>query len=253
MRCRLIPLLFSLFFVGICIRPVSSAETLQLVTLDYPPYEYSENGEVKGLAVNVVREVFRRLNYKVEIKFLPWSRSLKLVELGQADAIFTAYRTPERELFLDYSNEILMSQEVSLFIRKGFEIPQNHDFANLAEYHFGARRGVSYGAKFDTAVEEGTLRSVYRVSDGNALIKLLLNKRVDIVPFNRLGAYYRFRKLGVAKDVEELSSPIQSVPSYIAFSKKRNHAALRDQVDQVLKEMKLDGSYDRLTAYELIQ
>ncbi|MEH6631071.1 MAG: transporter substrate-binding domain-containing protein [Halopseudomonas aestusnigri] len=252
MRDRLILLLFSLFFIGLSVRSASSAETLQLLTLDYPPYEYSENGEVKGLAVNVVREVFRRLNYKVEIKALPWTRSLKLVELGQADAIFTAYRTPERELFLDYSNEILMSQEVSLFIRKGFHVPQDHDFTNLAKYHFGARRGVSYGAKFDKAVEEGTLQSVYRVSDGNALIKLLINKRVDIVPFNRLGGYYRFRELGVAGDVEELSPPIQSVPSYIAFSKKRNHALLRDLVDRTLIEMRQDGSYDRLTDYSLV-
>ncbi|WP_419905395.1 hypothetical protein [Kiloniella sp.] len=56
----------------------------------------------------------------------------------------------------------------------------------------------------------------------------------------------------MSEEVAEILPPIQSVPSYIAFSKKRNHTKLRDMVDATLKAMKQDGSYDRLTAYSLI-
>ncbi len=182
MRGPVTPLFIGLLLIGLCARQALSSEPLQLVTLDYPPYEYSENGEIKGLAVNVIREVFRRLDYKIEIISLPWARSLKLVERGQADAIFTAYRTPEREQFLDYSNEVLMPQEVSLFTRKSFPVHQSSELLSLGKYHFGARIGVSYGEKFDRAVENGTLENIHRVPDGDALIKLMLSSRVDIVP-----------------------------------------------------------------------
>ncbi|WP_085909323.1 substrate-binding periplasmic protein [Kiloniella majae] len=228
-------------------------EPLQLVTLDYPPYEYKEDGKVKGVAVRIVREIFRRLDRKIEIQVLPWARSLKMVDVGRADAIFTVYRTPERELFLDYSQEMLIPQEVSLFVRKSFPLANNTKLEDLINYRFGTRRGVSYGDKFDQAVESKRIKSVYRATEGDALIKMLLSRRVDIIPFNRLGGYYRFQRLGVVNDVVELSPPIQSVPSYIAFSKKRKHKSLRDQVDEVLREMRADGTYAAMTTYQLIQ
>lgn len=233
-----------------------SGEVLRLVTLDYPPYEYRDESSIQGLAVNVVREVFRRLDREIEIVSYPWARSLKMVELGEADAIFTAYRTPERERYLDYSNEVLMPQAVSLFALKSFVLPEKAtlpDLSALADYRFGVRIGVSYGAAFDKAVEDGTLTRVYHVGDGDAVAKMLASGRVDLVPFNRLGGYYLFRKLGLAHQVRELTPPLQSVPSYIAFSKKRGHAELRDRVDEVLRAMKTDGSYTRLTAYGLVE
>ena len=236
-----------------CMAGVSTnaSARLLLVTLDYPPYEYVEQGEVKGLAVNVVRELFRRLDEEIEIQSLPWARSLKMVELGNADAIFTAYRTPEREAYLNYTDEVLMPQEVSLFVLKSSSLKKYENLAALTDYQFAARFGVSYGAAFDQAVTDGVIGNIHRVSDGDTVIRLLLNERADIVIFNRLGGYYRFRNLGVANQVRELEPPLQSVPSYIAFSKKRRLAGLRDRVDAMLKVMKQDGSYQTLTSYQL--
>ncbi|MFD2206097.1 substrate-binding periplasmic protein [Kiloniella antarctica] len=252
-RHRIFILIWSVFVWGIISSTAKSSEPIQLVTLDYPPYEYTENDEVKGLAVNVVREIFRRLDHKVEISVLPWARSLKLVERGEVDGIFTIYKTSEREQFLDYSNEVLMDQEVSLFVRKGFPVSKINQLTDLAGYNFGARIGVSYGEKFDQADADGTLREVHRVFDGDMLVKLLINSRIDVVPFNRLGGFYRFERMGVRDKLVEIQPPIQSVPSFIAFSKRRHLTGLRDQVDTMLKEMKADGSYQILTSFSPTQ
>ncbi|RED53496.1 amino acid ABC transporter substrate-binding protein (PAAT family) [Aestuariispira insulae] len=250
MDCMKTFLLFLAVWIG-CMSPVSAR--LLLVTLDYPPYEYMEDGEARGLAVNVVREVFRRLDEDIEIQSFPWARSLKMVELGNADAIFTAYRTSEREAFLDYSSEVLMPQEVSLFVRNTSKIETYATLADLADQQFAARHGVSYGQAFDRAVTDGTIANIHRVSDGDTVIRLLMNGRADVVVFNRLGGIYRFRSLGVSDQVRELQPPLQSVPSYIAFSKKNRLANLRDRVDATLRAMKEDGTYQALTVYQLIQ
>ncbi len=146
-----------------------------------------------------------------------------------------------------------MPQEVSIFSRKEFLTSESSDLQGLLRYRIGTRIGFSYGTTLDNAIKDGIFKYVHRVTDGNVLIKLLISKRVDIVPFDRLGAYYRLKKLRVTNEVIELQPPIQSVPSYIAFSKSRNHAQLRDLFDQVVREMKMDGSYDRLTTYSLAQ
>lgn len=38
--------------------PSAFARTYTFVTLEYPPYEYTENHEIKGIAVEIVREAF---------------------------------------------------------------------------------------------------------------------------------------------------------------------------------------------------
>ncbi len=65
------------------------SDELKLVTLEFPPYEYSENGEIKGSAVEVVKEAFKRMGQPIKINAYPWARAIKMVEGGEADAIFT--------------------------------------------------------------------------------------------------------------------------------------------------------------------
>ncbi|MDO6528040.1 transporter substrate-binding domain-containing protein [Motilimonas sp. 1_MG-2023] len=109
----------------------SFAQKLDLVTLQYPPYQYESAGEVKGIAVDIVKEAFGRLGIQAEIRVLPWSRAIRYIEQGQADAIFTAFKTPEREKFADYSHEILLWQTISLFVRSDSTLEFNGDLETL--------------------------------------------------------------------------------------------------------------------------
>ncbi len=106
---------------------------IELVTLQYPPYEYEEDGEVKGIAVDIITEGFTRLGYEVDITLYPWTRALNMVKNGDADGIFTAYKTEERLTFADYSNEILIQQSVSLFVTKGSNIQFDGDLNNVKD------------------------------------------------------------------------------------------------------------------------
>ena len=67
--------------------------------------------------------------------------------------------------------------------------------------------------------------------------------RVDLVPSDIFVAEHTIHQLGLTLEVERLSRPIQSVPSYIGFSKRRGLLVLRDQFDRQLSEMKANGAY----------
>ena len=47
---------------------VASAATYRFVTLEYPPYEYTEGGQVKGIAVEIIRETFKQMGHEVKIE-----------------------------------------------------------------------------------------------------------------------------------------------------------------------------------------
>lgn len=233
-----------IFYVFLCINSFSAE--LKLVTLQYPPYEYEENKEVKGVAVEIVKEVFKRMGQPIKIELLPWARAIYMIEKGEADGIFTAYKTLEREAFADYSKEILMPQVVALFIKEDSTIAFDGDFGKLNKYKFGVVKEVSYGEKFDKAVKNKIITNIEDVTIGEQNFLKLSAGRLDIVVSNKYGAIDIINKLKKSKEIKELLPEVQNVPSYIAFSKKKNLSKIRDKFDEILKEMKKDGSYDKI-------
>ncbi len=225
---------------------VAVAAPLQLVTLQYPPYEYLEGNKVKGFAVEIVRETFKQMNQPIEIKLLPWARAISYIEQGKADAIFTAYKTPEREQFADYSHEILMPQTVSLFVKKGQSISFDGDLKKLSPYSIGVVNKVSYGRSIDSAIKSGLLPNTQLAGTGELNFKKLLAGRMDMAVSNKYGAWNILKKLKSADQIQELTPEVQSVPSYMAFSKKRKLSNVRDKFDTALKALKKNGSYDKI-------
>lgn len=222
------------------------ARKLEIVTLHYPPYIYVENAEIKGVVVEIIKEVFNRMHQPINISVLPWARAIKRIKNGKEDAIFSIYKTKEREIFADFSQEILIMQTVSLYVRKDSHIEFNGDINTLSRYRVGAVRQVSYGKAFDLAVKNKALPSLVLVNIGLQNFQMLLADRVDIVVSNKHGASTILKSISGSDKVRELTNILHSIPSYIAFSKKRNHIQLINKFDSILKVMKKDGSYNSI-------
>jgi polar amino acid transport system substrate-binding protein len=248
---KMYTLLFILSVLILC--GYTNKIALELVTLQYPPYEFLEEGEVKevkGVAVEIVEEVFKRMQRPINITLYSWDRSLDIIKKGEADAILTIFKTPEREVFADYSHEVLMPQIISLFVRHDSNIVFDGDLSKLSMYTFGVVRRVSYGSIFDDAVKLKVIQNIETSETGEKNMKKLLQGRCDILLSNRYGALDIVKNMNIIDQVKELTPALQSVPSYIAFSKKRSLASLRDECDIIVRQMKDDGTYDRIiTSY----
>jgi polar amino acid transport system substrate-binding protein len=221
------------------------ADTYKLVTLEYPPYEYTENGKVKGLAVEIIKEAFKLMKHEVTIQSYPWARSQAMFEAGDVDGIFTFFKTPAREQFTLFGNEPVVNQPISLWVQKDAKIEFDGDLTKLKAYSFGVVNKVSYGDKFDAAVKEGGLRTDSANTIDSSIEKLVAG-RIDIWVSNRYGAVHDLKRMGKLANVRELTPPIQETAAYVGFSKKRNHTALRDDFDKALLNMKQSGAYESL-------
>ena len=236
---------YILFFSLLLSQAFAGKKLLTIVTPEYPPYEYSEGGTVKGVAVEIVKEVFKRMDVPITINILPWKRALDQVRSGKTDAIFTIFFNKERATFLTYSNEVLIEQVVSLFANKEFHSKVNYksQLELLGPYRIGGVRGISYGREFDSALKNKGIQPLKLVNNGSQSFKMLLSNRVDLVISNRLGAIFILRKMNSVSRVVELAPHIDSVPSFLAFSKKSKFKVLQMKFDIHLKEIKKDGTY----------
>lgn len=227
---------------------VAFAGAYKFVTLDFPPLEYEgEKGEAAGAAVDIVREVMTKLKHTVSIEVLPWTRSLQLAKEGKASAIFTAYKNAERETFLDYGNEVLIPQVVSLYVKKGSSLTYKGDPKELVGKTIGIISTISYGQVFDQAREKLQLRTE-RVESLDLNFKKLIAGRLDFVISNRYSAEVEIENLKLGEVVVELAQPVEIMPSYIAFSKKSRLTALRDDFDKTLRLLKRSGRYQEILA-----
>lgn len=234
------------FILLLSLASTAFADSLKIVTLSYPPYEYLEKEDVRGIATRVVREVFKRMNVSIEIELLPWVEALEAVRSGRADAVYTAFKTPEREKYLLYPDVELIGQTTAFFVHAGKDIEYNGDLRALSQYRFGVVRGVSYGSLFDDAVKSGLIDDLVVSEEGCESIRRFLAGESDILVSNRLEARTILRNMDREGVAEALSPPLQYVRSYLAFSKKSEHLDLMKEFEATLLQMRMDGSYGRL-------
>jgi len=214
------------------------------VTLHFPPLEYeNDKHRAEGAVVEVVRTIMGKLGHTVTIRVLPWTRAMKMVGSGKADAIFTAYKNAEREKFLDYSEEVLLEQEIYFYKKRGSPLDFNGHISSIQDTRIGIVSTISYGQVFDQ------YRQFILLDKANQLahnFQKLAKGRIDLLPSTYYVAEHTIRHMGIEKQVERLPKMIESLPSYIAFSKKRDLHLLRKQFDGELKKMKRTGEYSRL-------
>ena len=243
MGCKAIVVIL---FVSMAFVPIAQARKITLVTLEYPPYVFQSNRGPTGIAVDLVREAFNRIDTPFSVQVLPWGRAIREIRNGRADGIFTIYRTPEREAFMDYSDEVLIEQSIALFSLSGQPIDFDGSVSSLAPYSIGIVRKVSYGAEIDTAIQEGLLKNLVTANSGVNSFKLLTAKRVDVVISNQLGGLEIMKHLDIEDKVSQLPFYSYDIPSFIAFSKKGALETIKQQIDMALQDMKNDGTYQRI-------
>lgn len=226
-------------------------EPLKVVTFNYPPYEYEENNEIKGIAVEIIQEIFSRMGQPIIIDVLPFSRGIEYIKHKDSDAMFTFYHKKEREEFAYYSKEVVIDQTVALFVHENSSIVYDGDLSKLSQYEFGLV-SFSYGKKFDDAVKNKVITLFERVPNAKMNIKKFLERRFEILPSDRIIAYYYYNDL-VTQNTEnsfpkmkELKPPVQTIPSYVGFAKKEKLIVIRNKLDAILSQMKKDGTYNKI-------
>lgn len=221
-----------------------TSKTLKISITNYPPYEMVIDNEPTGLAVEIMKEVFRIMNQSITIREIPWSRALLLLETGEIDCAPEVLITQERLEYIEFSKETLLLEATSLFVLDESDITFDGDLKKLKDYTFGVRKDFSYGDIFDTSVKNKILTNIVeQIYDDKRLFQLLSNKKIDIYVGDKYGTFYQYKLSGQVQKIKRLSPDLQSTPTYMAFSKKNNLGDIRDRFDVILAEIKENGVY----------
>lgn len=108
------------------------------ISADYPPFEFIENGEFKGLDIDLTNLIGKYLNRKIEFKDLNYSNLFTALNSGQIDmSISTITFTEERSKNFDLSNSYYLA-DIALIFRKDQPI---RNISDLNDKKVGAQLG----------------------------------------------------------------------------------------------------------------
>jgi polar amino acid transport system substrate-binding protein len=233
MLLRLI-LVFCIFITATQV--YAQQNNLVIATLEYPPFIYSDENQVKGPIVDKVKDIFGKLGVNVTIKIFPIARGLLMVKNGKVDAYFSLKRTPRREKDLLFTKEPLIKQPFVFFVKKGSKIKWAGDIRDIRKYRFGVVSKTSYGLIFDGYVKDGLISNIDEAQSFELNIKKLIAGRIDLVINSYDVGNYLIKKLDAEDEVIALFPPVEIINSYLAFTKVRDYSYLANRYDSILRK-----------------
>ncbi|MDR3587212.1 MAG: transporter substrate-binding domain-containing protein [Desulfosporosinus sp.] len=73
-----------------------------------------ENGSSKGVVVDIIAALGKKMGRSIEVKAMDWSEAQTIVEKGGGDALIQINETEERNKIFDFSDS-LMESKFSIF------------------------------------------------------------------------------------------------------------------------------------------
>lgn len=173
------PLLFALTACGAA--QASKQEAVVAIDENYAPYAYVEQGELKGVYVDLLAAVSATMpHYSIRLLPLPWRRALAEAEHGQVAGVVPPYRRPELRPWMAYSEPLMEEANVLLCTTPVAKAHEHARFpSDFAGTTFANSSGfLNAGAEFFAMVDAGRIRLV-EVAGVKQSLQMLSMERVD--------------------------------------------------------------------------
>ncbi len=167
--------LAALALVASLVGPALAAD-ITFVTEEYAPFNYSEGGEIKGIAVEQVRQIAEASGIYYQMEIMPWARALMLAERQAGHCVFTTGHTPERHAKFRWVEPLLRDQMV-MIKRKGSPIVAT-TLEQARAFRIGSQRG---DIGFDVLKQLG-FTDIDLASDIEITLGKLRSGRIDLMP-----------------------------------------------------------------------
>ncbi|MBT4888419.1 MAG: transporter substrate-binding domain-containing protein [Rhodospirillales bacterium] len=112
-----------------------------------PQVFINEDGDAEGIYVDILSEIARLEDWQLEFVESSFSDGLESVRSGQIDILTSIASTPEREKFIDFSKETIISIWGQLYVHPKFS-PQN--ILDLNEKKIAVMKSGLLGDRFKT-------------------------------------------------------------------------------------------------------
>lgn len=232
----------SLFFVFVYLglssqAYASSLNQLTIMTEDFPPFNYKENGQAAGKAVDLLLDASAAAGQAIsrdQINVMTWARAYKMVQSGPNALLFSMTRTEKRESLFKWAGPV-GANRIVIWAKKSSNIPtfddpkDNSIRVGVVRDTVGDQLMVAAGVADDLLV---------RNSKPEGAAKMLVSDRVKLWAYSENSGAQQLIDAGENIDDYEVVHVLSSKDLYFAFSKDVDDSvvnALQEGINAVRK------------------
>ena len=210
---------------------------------DFPPMGFvGEDGEFTGFDLDLAAEAAKRMGKTVVYQPLAWDSKDAELDSGTIDCIWNGFTISGREDSYTWSDAYMENSQVFV-VKKDSGI-------NTAADLVGKIVEVQADSSAEAALKEGenaalaaTFGTMQTTPDYDTALMDLDMGTVDAVAMDSTVAEYKITSGGM--DLKVLDEPFASETYGVGF--KKGNEALRDEVNNTLKEMAKDGTLKKIS------
>ncbi|MFV8258219.1 substrate-binding periplasmic protein [Bdellovibrio bacteriovorus] len=210
----------------------------QGLTEDFVPFNYQENGEVKGTATEVAKEAFKRAKIKATFTVWPWARAYKAALEKPKHFVYSTSRTQEREKLFKWVGPIV-KDEVHLACLQNADYQPHADFTTFKAHSVAGQYG---DAPIEFLKKHGFKVTIYREEDERMQAFKKGRIALDIVTTGSQKSYenkwnVKYKKLAY----------LYATDYWLAFHPSTPDSVI-EALNGALESMRKDGTLKNITA-----
>jgi polar amino acid transport system substrate-binding protein len=207
--------------------------------------QYYENGENKGPSIEILQAILKEAQLEAKVEFMPWVRAFSTARNNPNTLILSMIKTPERDV--DFHWIIKVSSLTRVFISLTSK-PENY-VDNMQQAQQKLTAIVLGSASYNELTSQGfsEQNNLYLVPDGQLVVSLLENGRIDLVyddPRNVRNILDQQGKTEVAIRYKEIAAEDER-SSYIAINKTTDIEIVK-RLQQAARQFEKTAEYKRL-------
>jgi polar amino acid transport system substrate-binding protein len=216
-------------------------QPLRIYTEIAPPNQSLDpSGKLTGFAVELVREIQKRIGNQDPIEVLPWVRAYKALESEPNVMLFSMARSAKRDPLFRWVGPISESR-FTFYVKAD----SAHDIKDLDDARKLRLIGVYKEDARDQYLSKLGFTNLDRSLDEEVMLKKLMDGRIDALAGSPIGMEQVAKAIGVRFEELKEAYTFQKVQVYIAFS-RTTPSPIVASWSSTLNAMKKDKSFEAI-------
>ncbi len=228
-------------FIGWVLSSFGLAQSLEIYTELLPPWQtQGPAGEAMGPAVEVVREIQKRIGNTDPIQIVPWARGYALAQSQPNIVLFLMARTAERNDLFQWVGPVdegiygLYVKTNSKIVIKDLEAAKKLKII-----------GVYRGDVRDQILTRAGFSNLDRSLDNSICVKKLMSDRIDAITSANSEIESLVKEAGFSPADVKLALPFFRFQGWIAFSKSTPTTTIKAW-ENAFESMEKDKTFRRI-------
>lgn len=240
---------FAFCLSDVIAKPLSNQDMVYM-TEQYPPFNYEEKGQLQGITVDLLDEIWKKTNARLsrdQIQLRSWTVGYQAALQNRNTVLFSMTRTPERENLFQWAGPIAPTKVV-IITRKDRSV-RIENLSDLMRYKVAAIRD-DIGEQI--LVKRGINRKTIIVKEkAEDVIRLMEEGTVDAWAYEETAGLWLIKHIAANPSNYKSIYPLYEGELYFAFNRKTPKVVVQS-FQQSLNDLKKEKTREGFSVYERI-